>query len=97
MNEEPRRPLLLDMTPEGEFRTPKPPGMLERVLLRVGGAAALVAVVAIGLTMAALAFLVLGLLIPVVVVAGLVAFVTLWWKMRQARRYGRPAFVVMRR
>ena len=33
----------------------------------------------------------------VVVVAGLVAFVTLWWKMRQARRYGRPAFVVMRR
>ena len=30
-------------------------------------------------------------------VAGLVAFVTLWWKMRQARRYGRPAFVVMRR
>ena len=45
----------------------------------------------------ALAMVVLGLLIPVVVVAGLVAFVTLWWKMRQARRYGRPAFVVMRR
>ncbi|MFT8245639.1 hypothetical protein [Roseomonas sp. BN140053] len=92
-----RRPTVIDMTPEGEFRTPAPPGRGERLLRRIGGAAFLVALVAGGLCVAALAFVVLGLLLPVAVVAGAVAFAVLWWKLRQARRQGRPAFVVMRR
>lgn len=94
----PRRQPVLDMTPEGEFRTPAPPGLMDRVLARVGGAAVLVALVTGGLVVAALAFLLLGLLLPVLLVAGLVASGVFWWRLRQARRQGRPmAFVVMRR
>ncbi len=76
---------MLDMTPEGGFRGPAPASWLDRALLRVGGAAILLALAAGGLTLAALAFVVVGLLLPVVIFAGLVAFAALWWRVRQAR------------
>ncbi|UFN48256.1 hypothetical protein LPC08_19910 [Roseomonas sp. OT10] len=92
-----RQPVL-DMTPDGEFRTPAPPGLLDRVLARIGGVAALVVLVVGGLVVAALGMLMLGLLLPVLLVAGLVASGVFWWRLRQARRSGRPmAFMVMRR
>ncbi|HYI83933.1 MAG TPA: hypothetical protein VEX11_12085 [Acetobacteraceae bacterium] len=94
-------PPILDMTPEGGFRepAPAPKGWLDRLLTQVGGAALLLALVAGGLVVVALAFVLLGLLLPVVLVAGLVAFVTLWWRLRRlrARGGGRLPFVVVRR
>ncbi|MCR0981286.1 hypothetical protein [Roseomonas populi] len=106
MTQAPHRPPVLDMTPEGEFRdTPQavPRGTwLDRTLLRLGGAAVLAAFVAGGLILAASAVLLLGLLIPVVIVAGLVGFATLWWRARRAGGRprggpGMPAFVIIRR
>ena len=86
------------MTPEGGFREPPRRSWLDRALLRVGGVAALAAVVAGGLVLAASAILILGLLLPVLVVAGAVAFGTLWWRIRRARRAGvSPTFVILRR
>jgi Flp pilus assembly protein TadB len=90
------------MTPEGDFReTQQRPlaggSWLDRALLRLGGVAVLATAVAGGLVLAAAAALILGLLIPVVIVAGMVGFASLWWRMRRARRNGMPAFVVMRR
>jgi len=94
-----RRPPILDMTPEGAFRdTPRPVGTLDRLLGRVGGVAVLVALAAGGLVLAALAVLFLGLLLPVLLVAGLVGAGSLWWRIRRARRNGQPApFVIIRR
>jgi hypothetical protein len=78
-----RRPPVIDMTPEGEFRD-APGGAralrgswLDRTLLKLGGAAVLAAVVTGGLALAALAVLFIGLLLPVALVAGLVAFGTI--------------------
>jgi hypothetical protein len=94
-------PPILDMTPEGGFREPAhaPKGWLDRLLAQVGGAALLLAVVAGGLVVVALAFVLVGLLLPVAIIAGLVAFVTLWWRLRRVRaRGGAPLrFVVVRR
>jgi hypothetical protein len=94
-------PPILDMTPEGGFRepAPAPKGWLDRLLMRVGGAALLLAVAAAGLVVVALAFVLLGLLLPVAIVAGLLAFVTLWWRLRRLRARGGGAlpFVVVRR
>jgi len=90
------------MTPEGEFRDERPSTLrggtwLDRALLRLGGVAVLATAVAGGLVLAALGALLLGLLIPVAIVAALVGFVSLWWRMRRAGRVGSPAFVVNRR
>jgi hypothetical protein len=96
-------PPLLDMTPEGEFRDPLPAarrGWLDRALARLGGAALLVAVVTGGLLVVALAILFVGLLLPVAIGAGLIAFGSIWWRMRRLRAAGggRPVrFVVLRR
>ncbi|MFH5925256.1 hypothetical protein [Roseomonas xinghualingensis] len=100
MIQDPHRPPVLDMTPEGDFRDTQKPlagSWLDRALLRLGGAAALAVAIAGGLVLAALAALILGLLIPVLIVAGLVGFVSLWWRMRRARRSGMTGFVVLRR
>ncbi len=87
------------MTSDGTFREPARPGALDRLLLRVGGVAALAALVIGGLVMAASALVIVGVLLPVLLVAGAVAFFSLWWRLRRARRDGtaRPAFVVLRR
>ena len=92
----------LDMTPEGGFREPAaaPKGWLDRALARVGGVALLLAVAASGLVVVALAFVLLGLLLPVAIGAGLVAFVSIWWRLRRLRARGGgnlPPFVVVRR
>ena len=93
-------PPILDMTPEGGFRepAPAPKGWLDKALARVGGVALLLAVAAGGLVVVALAFVLLGLLLPVVIGAGLVAFVTLWWRLRRLRaRGGALPLVILRR
>lgn len=95
-----RNPPMLDMTPDGEFvqpPSPSQPGMLDRILARIGGVALLVAVISAGLVLAALAVLFVSLILPVLLVAGLVGAGSIWWRLRRARRQGRPAFVVMRR
>lgn len=89
------------MTPDGGFREPPRPTAgatwLDRALLKVGGVAVLGAVVAGGLVLAASAVVILGLLIPVLLVAGAVGFGSLWWRVRRARRGGAAIFVVPRR
>ena len=95
-------PPILDMTPEGGFREPAPSrSWLDRALARVGGVALLLALATGGLVVVALAFVLLGLLLPVAIAAGLVAFVTLWWRLRRFRAQGGRgvpvSFVVMRR
>ncbi len=94
-------PPILDMTPEGGFREPAPAapkGRLDRALARVGGVALLLALAAGGLVVVALAFVLLGLLLPIAIGAGLVAFVTLGWRLRRLRgRGGTLPFVVVRR
>ena len=93
-------PPILDMTPEGGFREPTaaPKGWLDRTLTQVGGVALLLALAAGGLVVVALAFVLLGLLLPIAIGAGLVAFVTIWWRLRRLRaRGGTSPFVVVRR
>ncbi len=96
----PRRPPVLDMTPEGEFRDPAPrrTTMLDRLLGRIGGVALLLALGAGGLVLAGLAVLAIGLLLPLALLAGLVAFGALWWRLRRAGlRPGALRFTVGRR
>lgn len=96
-----RRPIVLDMTPDGEFREPAPPpsqSRLDRALARVGGAAVLVALAAGGLVLAAVAILFAALALPVLIVAGAVGAGSIWWRIRRARKSGQPMpFVVIRR
>ncbi len=101
MIQDQRRPPVLDMTPDGGFReAPRPPvgaTWLDRALMKVGGVAVLAALIAGGLVLAASAVVILGLLIPVLLVAGAVGFGSLWWRVRRARRSGGAVFVVSRR
>jgi hypothetical protein len=96
-----RRPPVLDMTPEGEFRDPPPPpapGTLDRILARVGGVAVLVALAAGGLVLAAVAVLFAAIALPVLIVAGAIGAGSIWWRLRRARKQGQPIpFVVIRR
>lgn len=99
-----RRPPVIDMTPEGEFRDPMAPratGALDRILARLGALGVLVAAGSIGLVLAGLAVLAIGILLPVAIVAGAVGAGSLWWRARRARRDGTAAeavrFVVIRR
>jgi hypothetical protein len=96
-----RRPPVIDMTPEGDFRDPVPPrpaSGFDRFLARIGGAAVLVAFAAGGLVLAAVAIMFAALALPVLIVAGAVGFGSLWWRLRRARKQGQPVhFVVMRR
>lgn len=96
-----RRPPILDMTPEGEFRDPIPPpraGTLDRILGRVGGIALLVALSAGLLVLAGLAIMFAALALPVLILAGAIGATSIWWRLRRARKEGRPVhFVVIRR
>jgi hypothetical protein len=86
-----RRPPVIDMTPEGDFRdapAPRPSGMLDRALARIGAAGMLVALVAGGLLLAGLAVLAIAVLLPVALVAGAIGAGALWWRIRRARRDG---------
>jgi hypothetical protein len=89
-----RRPPVIDMTPEGEFREPasaRAAGPLDRALARIGAAGILVAFVAGGLLLAGLAILAIGILLPIALVAGSIGAASLWWRMRRARRDGTAA------
>ena len=94
-----RRPVL-DMTPEGEFReAPKPSGF-NLLLARMGGIAMLVALAAGGLLLVAVAIFFIGLLLPVVIGAGTIAGISLWWRRRQMRKAGiepGPIRIIVRR
>lgn len=99
-----RRPPVIDMTPEGEFRDPVPPraaGMLDRILARLGAVGVLVAAGSIGLVLAGLAILAIGILLPLAIFAGAIGAGSLWWRARRARRDGTAPqgvrFVVIRR
>lgn len=96
-----RRPPVIDMTPEGEFRDPVPPprGGLDRALARVGGIALLVAAASVAVLLALLA---IGILLPLALGAGAIGAASLWWRARRARRNGEAPpqgvrFVVIRR
>ena len=73
---------VLDMTPDGQFRTPPPTPWASRILRY----AIVVAVVAGGLAIAALALWFALMLIPVVLGAALVAYFALRWRVWQAQR-----------
>jgi len=90
---------VIDMTPEGEFRGPAPSrkGFLDKALARVGGIAALVAIVAGGVVVAGVAIAFFALALPIAALAGLVAFGSMWWRMRRAGQQGRGFVHVMRR
>jgi hypothetical protein len=100
-----RRPPVIDMTPEGEFRDPAPVrqmGTLDRLLARVGALGVVVALAAFGLLLAGLAILAIGVLLPVVLVAGGLGAASLWWRARRAVRRGEAPpqgvrFVIIRR
>lgn len=105
MDTHPRRPVVIDMTPEGEFRDPPPAGPMDRFLARAGGWAAVTAIVATGLVFVALAVTALAVLVPVALGAGLVAWGAYRWRLWRMRRSGvmpgRPGmplrFVIIRR
>jgi Flp pilus assembly protein TadB len=94
-----RPPIIIDMTPEGEFRDPPPPQPrrgLDRLLARLGGVAILVALSAGGLLLAALALLAIGVLLPIVLAAGAIGALTLWWRSRKARSIGEDTITITR-
>ncbi|MDB5369199.1 MAG: hypothetical protein JWP20_757 [Roseomonas sp.] len=99
MDQQFRRRPVIDMTPEGEFRGPEPrrAGPMDKVLARVSGVAALVALVAAGVVVAGVAIAFFALALPIAAVAGLIAFGSLWWRMRRAGHKGRAFVHVMRR
>lgn len=78
----PRHRRVIDMTPEGEFVRPPRVPLTTRLL----GIAVLVAVVAGGIALASLALWIALTLIPVALVAGLVAYAVLRWQSWRARR-----------
>lgn len=101
-----RRPPVIDMTPEGEFRdaapVAPPAGTLDRILARLGAFGILVAAGSAGLLLAGLALLAIGILLPLAILAGTVGAASLWWRARRARQSGAPQgqgirFVVIRR
>lgn len=79
---------VLDMTPDGGFRTAS---RRPAWGLRIGVAAALVAVLGLAAIGAALAAWLVAMLLPVVLVAGLVAWVALRVQMWRVRRGGAVA------
>ncbi len=81
------------MNPDGSFRDapaapPLPGTWLDRALARIGGVAVILTAAAGGFVLVALAILFLGLLLPFAIGAGLIAFGSLWWRMRRLRAQG---------
>jgi hypothetical protein len=90
------------MTPDGQFRdaTPAAGTWVDRAIGKVGGVALLVALTAGGLLLLSVALFFVSLLLPIVLGAGLIAAVSLWWRMRRLRQSGATAdirFTVLRR
>jgi hypothetical protein len=94
---EKRPPIIIDMTPEGEFRDPPPPPAprgFEGFLSRLGGVAMLVALSAGGLLLAAVALVAIGVLLPIVLAAGAIGAITIWWRLRKARARGESTIII---
>ena len=73
---------ILDMTPDGKFRTPPPTPWASRILRY----AILTGLVAAGLAMAAFALWFALMLIPIVIGAALVAYAAFRWRLWKTRR-----------
>jgi hypothetical protein len=71
----------VDMTADGRFTGPPPPSIADRIFR----AAVVVAVIAGGLGLAALAFWFALLLIPIALGAGLLAWAVLRWRLWRAQ------------
>ncbi len=69
-----REPPVIDLTPEGEFRQPASPFGPPPWAARIAAWALIVALVAGGIAVAAIAFWLALTLIPVAIIAGLVAY-----------------------
>ncbi len=85
-----RRPIL-DLTPEGEFRT-QPPSRLDRILAVALRYAIIIGVLSALLVLAALSIVALAVLLPILILAALIGGGVLWWR---GRRGGGPIRVVM--
>ena len=78
------RPPTIDMTPEGQFRpAPRPPGVPLSFKLLVGGV--IVAVLAGAAAVAALAVTLVSMLLPVIVIAAVVAWASFKYRQWRAR------------
>lgn len=77
-----RRPTL-DMTPDGQFVGPRP---APRWVGRVAAWAILIAAMAVAIAVGAFAFWVVLMLIPVAIIAGLVAWLALRFQLWRVRR-----------
>ncbi len=84
------RTIIIDMTPEGEFR--RPPGLAGRGptpwLFRLAAIGALVAVIAGALALAAFAFWLAVTLLPVMILAAVIAYVAFRVQLWRAGRGG---------
>ena len=63
-------------------------------MARLGGAAMLVALATGGLLLAAMALLAIGILLPIVLAAGAIGAITIWWRMRKARARGESTIII---
>jgi hypothetical protein len=99
MDQQSRQRPVIDMTPEGEFRgpQPRPASLADKLIARVGGVAALVALVAAGIVVAGIAIAFFAIALPIALVAGAVAFGSLWLRMKRAGRQGRGFSSMTRR
>jgi fatty acid desaturase len=80
-----RRPPELDLLPDGSYRPRRPP-----IAARIFAWAVVIAVVAAALAVAAFALWIALILIPVVVVAGLIAWLAFRFQVWRASRQWRP-------
>jgi hypothetical protein len=85
MNE--RTPRIIDMTPDGDFVTPHQPTRPAGAwAVKLGLSAAIIAAVAGAVAVAALLLWVASIMIPVALLAGLVAYGAFRFQMWRARR-----------
>ncbi|MFM7692262.1 MAG: hypothetical protein ACKPAC_22830, partial [Alphaproteobacteria bacterium] len=72
---------------------PAPRGF-EGFVSRLGGVAMLVALSAGGLLLAAVALVAIGVLLPIVLAAGAIGAITIWWRLRKARARGESTIII---
>jgi len=86
-----RVPRTLDMTPDGEFVTPHlpPPAGSGLWAVRIGLGAAVVAAIAGAVVVAALVLWVASVMIPVALIAGVVAYAAFRFQVWRAQRSSR--------
>ena len=86
-----RDPPAIDMTPDGRFLPPPGAGRRAPLTIRIGGIAAVVAVLAIGLGVAALALWFAIILVPIAIGAAAIAWLAFriqLWRARGGSLFG---------